>query len=211
MQPTSSIGQRIKTVRGELSQKAFGARVGLSQTAVTALENDQSEPRLGSFSRIVEAFGINPDWLRTGLGVMRQRNQPSPITDAPPVQPVTAALPEAVEKLLDRLNEQAREHREELALTKKDARTMLNEQTRYLQSNIAVMKQTIASEQAHVLELKHEIHGLRLSAGQRMPTPEEQEYFDRQAAAQQKPGKPAGFKSYEPNNCLSNLSYCIAA
>jgi transcriptional regulator with XRE-family HTH domain len=68
MEPSQTIGQRIKQVRGELSQKAFGARIGLSQTAVTALENDQSEPRLGTFNSIVDAFNVNPEWLRTGQG-----------------------------------------------------------------------------------------------------------------------------------------------
>ena len=200
MQPTPTIGQRIRTVRGELSQKAFGARVGLSQTAVTALENDQSEPRMGTFSRIVEAFNIAPDWLRTGAGAMRQRQQPNPVTEAPPAGPLVApvVLPEMVEKLLDRLTEQAREHREELALTKKDARVMFNEQTKYLQYNISVMKQSAASDAAHIAELKYEIHGLRLTAGQRLPTPEEQAYFDKQAAAQAlSKNKPAGFKNYD--------------
>jgi transcriptional regulator with XRE-family HTH domain len=71
MEPSHSIGQRIKRVRGELSQKAFGLKIGLSQTAVTALENDQSEPRLGTFNAIVEAFHVNPEWLRTGAGEMK--------------------------------------------------------------------------------------------------------------------------------------------
>lgn len=70
MEPSETIGQRIKTVRGELSQKAFGLRIGLSQTAVTALETNQSEPRLGTFNSIVDAFNVNPEWLRTGLGQM---------------------------------------------------------------------------------------------------------------------------------------------
>ena len=206
MQPTPTIGQRIKTVRGELSQKAFGARVGLSQTAVTALENDQSEPRLGTFSRIVEAFNIAPDWLRTGAGTMRPRSQVQPVTDAPPAPAVM--VPEIVEKLLDRLSEQNREHRDELAQSKKDDRARLNEQNKHLSYTINQMRDTIATANATVLELKHEVHALRLAAGQRAPTAEEQEYFDRQAAARQAQGKPAGFKSYEPQN---GLSYCVAA
>ena len=204
MQPTPTIGQRIKTVRGELSQKAFGARVGLSQTAVTALENDQSEPRLGTFSRIVEAFNVAPDWLRTGAGTMRPRHQSNAVTEAPPA--ATVIIPEAVEKLLNRLTEQTREFREELALNKKEARGFLSEQTRHWHYTIDGMKRTIAQEQALNLELRHEIHGLRLAAGHRQPTPEEQEFLDRQAALRQ--NKPAGFKSY---GATSRLSYCQAA
>jgi transcriptional regulator with XRE-family HTH domain len=72
MENTNNLGERIKMVRekAELSQKAFGGKVGLSQTAVTALENNQNEPRLSTFNQIVEAFKINPEWLRTGQGEM---------------------------------------------------------------------------------------------------------------------------------------------
>jgi transcriptional regulator with XRE-family HTH domain len=71
MDTSQSIGQRIKLVRGELSQKAFGDRIGISQTTVTALENDQSKPRLNTLSKIAEGFHVNFEWLRTGSGSMR--------------------------------------------------------------------------------------------------------------------------------------------
>jgi transcriptional regulator with XRE-family HTH domain len=73
MEGTNSLGERIKMVRerAELSQKEFGKKVELSQTAVTALENNQNEPRLSTFNNIVEAFKVNPEWLRTGVGEIK--------------------------------------------------------------------------------------------------------------------------------------------
>ena len=61
-----TISRRIRQVRGTMSQKEFGASIGITQTAVTALENALSEPRLSTFCKIVDAFGIDPEWLRTG-------------------------------------------------------------------------------------------------------------------------------------------------
>jgi transcriptional regulator with XRE-family HTH domain len=94
MEASQTIGHRIKQVRGELSQKAFGLRIGLSQTAVTALENDQSEPRLGTFNSIVEAFGVNPEWLRTGQGQLKGSAAPvaaTTVATAAPPQLTSAA------------------------------------------------------------------------------------------------------------------------
>lgn len=75
MKTLISIGERIKYVRekAEMTQKAFGNRVGLSQTAVTALENNQNEPRLSTFNNIVAAFHVSPEWLRTGDGLTPER------------------------------------------------------------------------------------------------------------------------------------------
>ncbi len=77
METSETIGQRIKVVRGLLSQKEFGQRIGLSQTAVTALESGQSEPRLSTFNSIVEKFEVNPDWLRTGKSSLVFTTDPS--------------------------------------------------------------------------------------------------------------------------------------
>ena len=105
MENTESIGQRIKMVRGELSQKAFGLRIGLSQTAVTALENDQSEPRLGTFNSIVAAFGVNPEWLRTGSGQTRGRAL-SPVAVAEPAPDYTSGEATTATLYIEVLKEQ---------------------------------------------------------------------------------------------------------
>ena len=105
----NTIGERIKQVRekADLSQKAFGARIGLSQTAVTALENNQSEPRLSTFNKVVEAFRVNPEWLRTGDG----NAAPSP-TDPDKDKLPLSVVPES-EQIKD-LKEQLKDAREQL-------------------------------------------------------------------------------------------------
>ncbi|TGE08281.1 helix-turn-helix domain-containing protein [Hymenobacter fodinae] len=104
-----SIGDRIKQVRekADLSQKAFGKRIGISQTAVTALENNQSEPRLGTFYKIVEEFRVNADWLRAGAGQMKL-DAPQPTDPTPPPPGTTLAIaadPDEVRELKAQLRE----------------------------------------------------------------------------------------------------------
>jgi len=111
-----SIGERIKEVRekAELSQKAFGNRIELSQTAVTALENNQSEPRLGTFNKIVEAFRINPEWLRTGKGEIKPSGATLP-TDPAPQAPHAGSMQIVAETPMERqLKRENKELREQL-------------------------------------------------------------------------------------------------
>ena len=199
----SSLGTRLLTLRAarNMTQAELAAASGVSRSRIAVIEgNHGGPPQAVTMAKLAKALAV-PVAVLYGEQTLAQ-----PVTDAPPAP--TVMVPEIVEKLLDRLSEQTREHRDELAQSKKDDRARLNEQNKHLSYTINQMRDTIATANATVLELKHEIHGLRLAAGQRAPTAEEQEYFDRQAAARQAQGKPAGFKSYEPQN---GLSYYAAA
>jgi len=192
MVSTESIGQRIKQVRGELSQKAFGARVGLSQTAVTALENDQSEPRLGTFSSIVEAFGVNPDWLRTGRGSMRgaPTEQPKPTLTiaAEPAASYGCAAPELATGLAAEVAElrvENKQLRDELRQARKEAREDLIGQARTYNSVKQGDAELITKLYAYIDRLQIKIDEYELTLGYRKPTPAE-----RQAQEQAGSGAP---------------------
>lgn len=110
-----TIGKRIKAVRDSLdiSQKAFGARIGLSQTTLTALENDKNEPSMGTFNKIVEEFRVNPEWLRVGVGQMKISGQPADPTPAPieaPAAPLSIVLESDREKEYKETIRELREH-----------------------------------------------------------------------------------------------------
>ena len=64
--------ERLKAIRKEvnLTQTAFGARIGLSQNFVWMLETGQREPSDRTIKAICREFGINETWLRTGEGSM---------------------------------------------------------------------------------------------------------------------------------------------
>ena len=62
-----SIGERIKTVRGSLSQKDFAKKIGVHLTTVQLYESGNI-PKGDVLQRIKEKFGVSIDWLLTGEG-----------------------------------------------------------------------------------------------------------------------------------------------
>jgi len=65
-----TINQRIRQLRKQrgLTQAEFGAKIGLKQSAASKLEQDGATVVDQNIRLISEAFGVNPEWLRTGEG-----------------------------------------------------------------------------------------------------------------------------------------------
>ena len=66
---------RIKAIRESkgLSQKDFGAIIGVKQTTVAGYENGLRTPIDAVILTMCREFGINETWLRTGEGEMEER------------------------------------------------------------------------------------------------------------------------------------------
>lgn len=64
------IGSRIKQFRKiiGLKTKDFSSLIGISQGALSGLENEKSKPSADTLSSIVQHTDINPVWLLTGEG-----------------------------------------------------------------------------------------------------------------------------------------------
>ena len=64
---------RIKQIRTEagLSQRAFGARIGISGPSVTKLESGENNPSPQTIQLICHQFGVRKDWLLYGEEPMR--------------------------------------------------------------------------------------------------------------------------------------------
>jgi len=62
------IGERIKFIRGKLTQKKFGNLIGADQSTVQVWEIRNSLPKGDFLQRIHEQFGVNINWLLTGMG-----------------------------------------------------------------------------------------------------------------------------------------------
>lgn len=60
-----TISERIKLVRGKISQESFGEKVGVSQSAVQLYEKGHI-PKGDVLKRISETFGVSVDWLLFG-------------------------------------------------------------------------------------------------------------------------------------------------
>ena len=65
-----SIGDRIKEVMDEhgLNQAAFAGRLGINQSNVSQWMSGRTKPSAQTITQICEAFGVNPEWLKEGIG-----------------------------------------------------------------------------------------------------------------------------------------------
>lgn len=57
------LGERLKQIRGSVSQVDFSAQIGLKQTTYSGYETGKKEPPLGVLAGIARKFGVTTDWL----------------------------------------------------------------------------------------------------------------------------------------------------
>ncbi|WP_035060614.1 XRE family transcriptional regulator [Desulfovibrio sp. 6_1_46AFAA] len=62
----NTLGERIKFLRGETSQAAFAASLGIPQMTLSNYETGKSEPKLVLIKALCERFRLNTDWLLFG-------------------------------------------------------------------------------------------------------------------------------------------------
>jgi len=62
------IGERIKTIRGKMSQKDFAARIGVGQRSIHDWEAGKASPGARALAAIHKVFNVNVHWLLTGEG-----------------------------------------------------------------------------------------------------------------------------------------------
>lgn len=65
-----TIGERIRAIRKEkgLTLIAFGDKIGISNPAVSNIENGKTNPSNQTILAICREFGVDEVWLRTGVG-----------------------------------------------------------------------------------------------------------------------------------------------
>lgn len=67
-----SIGEKLKALRGNLSQREAANRIGMKQPLWRIYEADKSKPGADLIIKICETFGCDADWL---LGLERQKGR----------------------------------------------------------------------------------------------------------------------------------------
>jgi len=65
-----TLGDRLRQVRGDLSQVAFAERLGVDKNSVGRYERDERQPDADYLRRIHLEFVVSVDWLLTGEGDM---------------------------------------------------------------------------------------------------------------------------------------------
>ncbi len=67
----STLGERIKRVRGGATQAEFATRIGISKAALGGYERDENLPGVDVISKICKKCNISPEWLVLGHGGLR--------------------------------------------------------------------------------------------------------------------------------------------
>jgi transcriptional regulator with XRE-family HTH domain len=63
-----TLEERIKELRGDLSQQQFGEAVGIPQQKLSRLETGKAPIDLESTQKLCNLLGVNADWLLFGRG-----------------------------------------------------------------------------------------------------------------------------------------------
>lgn len=191
--------------KGLKNMSAFAEAIKLSPGTVSAIKLRGSRPSNVVMLAIQKAFpDLNPEWALWGTGPMLRDGRaltPAPLlptADEPAPAYLAAAADPMVGKLLDQLHQKDQAHREDLRKARKDAERRLTAQAKHWQFTVDVMERQYKDLETQVAELKRENFALKLAAGQRLPTPEEEEAFEKAAEArkakEEKQKQRAGFK-----------------
>ncbi|MBI4831868.1 MAG: helix-turn-helix transcriptional regulator [Candidatus Lindowbacteria bacterium] len=65
---TTAIKERIKTLRGAISQGEFAQRIGAPQSLLSQVESGRRRPSLDFLWALKKALGVSIDWVLTGEG-----------------------------------------------------------------------------------------------------------------------------------------------
>lgn len=68
MTKEKNIGERIKKIRTGhgLTASKFAEKIGIAQSAITRIENNEANPRTETIVSLYKNFGIDPLWLLIG-------------------------------------------------------------------------------------------------------------------------------------------------
>jgi DNA-binding transcriptional regulator YiaG len=62
----SAIGERVRKLRGQITQEEFARTLGISQAQLSKYELGQSAIPLGVLTKLSRKYGSTADWILTG-------------------------------------------------------------------------------------------------------------------------------------------------
>jgi len=71
-----TLGDRIKFVRGQETQEAFAAKIGVSKGSLGGYERNENSPSSDAVLKICSGADISVEWLMTGRGSIRNDGKP---------------------------------------------------------------------------------------------------------------------------------------
>ncbi|SHI59715.1 helix-turn-helix domain-containing protein [Halodesulfovibrio aestuarii] len=127
------IADRIRKIRGNLSQREFADRIGINMNTLRAYEKGRSLPPSEVLENICLNFDASPSWLL--LGIESERRQES----SQPTHQENCPRCTELEARLDKEREEVRELSKELRELNAENRTILKENGK-LKEEIGLLK-----------------------------------------------------------------------
>lgn len=72
-----NISERLKIVRGDLTQAEFSTMLGLHKNTLGRYERGDSSPDSEFCAKVCSVFGVSPAWLLLGIGTMEEERSSS--------------------------------------------------------------------------------------------------------------------------------------
>jgi phage repressor protein C with HTH and peptisase S24 domain/DNA-binding XRE family transcriptional regulator len=71
--PYVDVGERLRQIRGGMSQEGFASRLQVSKRTIVNYEGGQRFPEANVLRALSEEFAVNLDWVFSGMGSMRSK------------------------------------------------------------------------------------------------------------------------------------------
>lgn len=97
------IADRIRAVRGQMTQGDFALKLGINPNTLRNYENKRALPNHEVLETVCTLFSINPEWLLLGVGSMpRDPSRAESPPDPPPIdKEAFVDIVEALEEVLE--------------------------------------------------------------------------------------------------------------
>ena len=117
-----TLGERVREIRGDLTQAEIAARLSVQKNMVSKWEHDETFPDFETLQKIIVEYELSPEWLMLGAGAKH----------APPLKDFGSRTVPATMyfELVNKWNERVEIHREkleEIASLKETANKAVNE------------------------------------------------------------------------------------
>ena len=96
------LADRLRELRGSMSQSDFAAKIGVKQTSYSSWERGVKDPLAQTLVQISNTPGVSADWL---LGLSDERDYTKPSAPVAPPRPITAKLSSDTAALMQQIND----------------------------------------------------------------------------------------------------------
>ena len=111
----STLGERLKQLRGNTRQADLAAALGMAQTTLSNYETGRNEPNIETIRIFVSHFSVNLRWLLFGEGPVKDEDTASTCLETSAKEKTSSSQMEETITKLERELGLEREERRELA------------------------------------------------------------------------------------------------